>query len=151
MHLDWGWKTHCTKNKGLENNSKLEMSHITGFHRCLVVRSLPVNAGVMGLIPGSGWPPWKGSGNTLQNSCLGNPPWTREVWWATKIWTWLSNWAQYGGGLVIKSYSTLGTPWTIACKAPLSMGFSRQEYWSGLPFPPPGDLPNLGIEPTAPA
>ena len=35
------------------------------------------------------------------------------------------------------------TPWTIACQAPLSMGFSRQEYWSGLPFPSPGDLPNL--------
>ena len=33
------------------------------------------------------------------------------------------------------------TPWTVACQAPLSMGFSRQEYWSGLPFPPPGDLP----------
>ena len=34
-------------------------------------------------------------------------------------------------------------------QAPLSMGFSRQEYWSGLPFPPPGDLPNLGIEPAS--
>ena len=39
------------------------------------------------------------------------------------------------------------TPWTIAYQAPLSMGFSRQEYWSGLPFPSPGDLPDLGIEP----
>ena len=37
------------------------------------------------------------------------------------------------------------TPWTVACQAPLSMGFSRQEYWSGLPCPPPGDLPNPGI------
>ena len=36
------------------------------------------------------------------------------------------------------------TPWTVARQAPLSMGFSRQEYWSGLPFPPPGDLPNPG-------
>ena len=34
----------------------------------------------------------------------------------------------------------------VVCQAPLCMGFSRQEYWSGLPFPPPGDLPNLGIE-----
>ena len=42
-------------------------------------------------------------------------------------------------------------PWTIACKAPLSMGFIRQEYWSGLPFPSPGDLPNPGIEPGCPA
>ena len=38
------------------------------------------------------------------------------------------------------------TPWTIACQAPLSMEFFRQEYWSGLPFPSPGDLPNPGIE-----
>ena len=41
------------------------------------------------------------------------------------------------GGLVAKSYLTLETPWTTACQAPLSMGFSRQEYWSGLPFPSP--------------
>ena len=41
------------------------------------------------------------------------------------------------------------TPWTVACHAPLSMGFSRQEYWSGLPFPSPGDLPDPGIEPTS--
>ena len=38
------------------------------------------------------------------------------------------------------------TPWIVARQAPLSMGFSRQEYWSGLPCPPPGDLPNLGIK-----
>ena len=38
------------------------------------------------------------------------------------------------------------TPWTVARQALLFMGFSRQEYWSGLPFPPPGDLPDLGIE-----
>ena len=39
------------------------------------------------------------------------------------------------------------TPWTVAYQTPPSMGFSRQEYWSGVPFPPPGDLPNAGIEP----
>ena len=39
------------------------------------------------------------------------------------------------------------TPWTVSCQAPLSMGFSRQEYWTKLPFPPPGDLPDPGIEP----
>ena len=38
------------------------------------------------------------------------------------------------------------TPWTVAYQAPLSMGFSRQEYWSGVPFPSPGDLPGPGIE-----
>jgi len=40
-------------------------------------------------------------------------------------------------------------PWTVARQAPLSMGFSRQEYWRGLPLPPPGDLPNPGIERTS--
>ena len=39
------------------------------------------------------------------------------------------------------------TLWTVACQAPLSMGFSKQEYWSGLPCPDPGDLPNTGIKP----
>ena len=42
------------------------------------------------------------------------------------------------------------TPWTVACQSPMSMGCSRQEYWSGLPFPSPGDLPNPGIKPTFP-
>ena len=42
------------------------------------------------------------------------------------------------------------TPWTVAYQAPPSMGFSRQEYWSGVPFPSPGDLPNSGIEPWSP-
>ena len=41
------------------------------------------------------------------------------------------------------------TSWTVACQAPLSMGFSRQEYWRGLPFPPPGDLPDSGIKPAS--
>ena len=41
------------------------------------------------------------------------------------------------------------TPWTVACQRPLSMEFSRQEYWTELPFPTPGDLPNPGIEPTS--
>jgi len=39
------------------------------------------------------------------------------------------------------------TPWTVAHQAPLPLGFSKKEYWSGLPFPFPGDLPNPGIEP----
>ena len=43
------------------------------------------------------------------------------------------------------------TPWTVACQAPLSIGFPRQKYWSGLPFPNPGDLPDPGIEPVSPA
>ena len=43
------------------------------------------------------------------------------------------------------------TPWTVACQAPPSVGFSRQEYWSGLPFPSPGDIPDPGIKPGSPA
>ena len=43
------------------------------------------------------------------------------------------------------------TPWTVTYQVPPSMGFSRQEYWSGLPFPSPGDLPDPGIEPRSPA
>ena len=46
--------------------------------------------------------------------------------------------------------SDLATPWTGAHQAPLSIKFSRQEYWSGLPFPSPGGLPNPGIEPGSP-
>ena len=56
-----------------------------------------------------------------------------------------------GGAVVAKSHLTLATPWTVAHQPPLSMGFSRQEYSSGLPFPSPEDLPNPGIEPRTPA
>ena len=56
-----------------------------------------------------------------------------------------------GGGLGTKLCLTLLTPRTIACQAPLSMGFPRQEYWSGLPFPSPGNLPNPEIKPVCPA
>ena len=49
-----------------------------------------------------------------------------------------------GGGFIAKLCPTLATPWTVAWQAPLSVGFSRQEYWSGLPFPSPGDLPDPG-------
>ena len=52
---------------------------------------------------------------------------------------------------VAQLYMTLATPWTVAHQAPLSMGLSQREYWNGLPFPPPGDLPDPGIEPVSPA
>ena len=48
-------------------------------------------------------------------------------------------------------YQLFAILWTIACQAPLSMGFSRQEYWSGLLCPPPGDLLDPGLEPRSPA
>ena len=56
-----------------------------------------------------------------------------------------------GAGLVAQPCLTLVAPWTVARQAPLSVGFSRQEYWSGLPFPSPGNLPDPGIEPRSPA
>ena len=52
-------------------------------------------------------------------------------------------------GSVLSDYFV--TPWTVASKAPLSMEFSRQVHWSGLPFPTPGNLPDLGFEPVSPA
>ena len=55
------------------------------------------------------------------------------------------------GGLLAKLCWTLAPPWTVAHQAPLSMEFSRQEYWSGLPFSSPGDLSDPGIEPGSPA
>ena len=54
----------------------------------------------------------------------------------------------------VQSLSRVGlfaTQWTVACQAPLSMDFSRQEYWNGLPFPSSGNLPNPGIKPRSPA
>ena len=56
-----------------------------------------------------------------------------------------------GGGLVAKLCPTLATLWTVAHQAPLSIGFSRQKYWSGLPFPSPEGLSDPGIEPRSPA
>ena len=55
------------------------------------------------------------------------------------------------GGLVAQTCPTLVTPWTAARQAPLSMEFSKQEYWSGLPCPSPGDLPDPGVKPRSPA
>ena len=49
---------------------------------------------------------------------------------------------------VLSHVQLFASPWTVACQAPLSIEFSRQEYWSWLPFPPPGDHPFPGIEPT---
>ena len=55
-----------------------------------------------------------------------------------------------GAVCVLSGVRLFATPWTVAHQAPLSMKFSRQEYWSGLPFPPPGGLPDPGIEPASP-
>ena len=63
-------------------------------------------------------------------------------------WWWLTPLLYYRERKrVLSCVQLFVTPWTVACQAPLSMGFSRQEYWSGLPFPSPGELPDPGIEP----
>ena len=129
------------------------------------------NAGDLGSIPGLGRFP--GEGNDNPSSTLAwKIPWTEELGagycpWGHKesdtterlhfsfhmVGTALA--MRIGGGLVAKSclsnLMTLATSWTVACQAPLSMGFSRQEYWSGLPFSSPGDLPDPGIKPRSPA
>ena len=76
----------------------------------------------------------------LLSWCYGSTAWIPLAFVRGKKWKW-------------KSFSPVWlfeTPWTVACQAPLSMGFPRQEYWSGVPFPSPGDLPDPGIEPTSP-
>ena len=52
---------------------------------------------------------------------------------------------------LLSGVQLFATPWTVACQAPLSMRFSRQEYWSRLLIPSPGDLPDPGMEPVSPA
>ena len=75
----------------------------------------------------------------LQESVMEREAWRAVVHGVTKSQTGLSDWTEL--------FMTL---WSVAHQTPLSMGFFRQEYWSGLPFPSPGNLPNPGIEPTSP-
>ena len=81
--------------------------------------------------------------------------WTLETFWLSGIS--LILWVKYCACMHVCVLSCFGrvwlsvTPWTVAHQAPLSMGFSRQEHWSGLPFPSPGDLSDPGIEPEPPA
>ena len=69
----------------------------------------------------------------------------------TSLRRWYRSWDENMLCLVTQSCPTLANPRTVARQASLSMGFSRQEYWCGLPCPPPGDLPNPGIKPRSPA
>ena len=121
----------------------------------------------------------EGNGNPLQCSCLENPR-DGGAWWAAVYGVaqsqtglkWHSSSRGFlqvpllrfpdreGGNLKdtlkvkVKSFSCVrlfATPWTVTHQAPPSMGFSKQEYWSGLPFPSPGDLPHPGIEPRSPS
>ena len=73
---------------------------------------------------------------------------------ARVIETWAQNWHKVTSSAcehaqLLSRVRLFVTPWTVACQAPLSMGFSRQDCWNGLPCPPPGDLPDPGFKPTS--
>ena len=119
------------------------------------------NAGDRGSIPRWGRSPGEGNGKPLQYSCLENPM-DGEAWWATvhgvtKSRTWLSDFTSlhfHPNRCESVNHSIMSdsvTPWTVACQVPLSMGFSRQEYWKRWPFLSLGNLPNPGIEPRSTA
>ena len=96
------------------------------------VKASASNAGDLGLIPGSGRSPGEVNGNQINTSIF------VFEYCAAK--------------LLLSHFSHVQlcvTQWTAAHQAPLLMGFSRQEYWSGLPCPPPGDLPNPEIKPAS--
>ena len=129
----------------------------------LVVKNPPANAvdiRDVGLIPGLGRYPGVGNGYPLQYSCLESSI-GRGACWAivhgvAKSWTWLKRSSaaltSYPLSLCVFSHVWLfATPWIIACQDTLFMGLCRQEYWSGLPFPHPRDLPDPGIELTSPS
>ena len=107
------------------------------------------NVGDPSSIPGVGRSPGEGSSNPLQYSCLENPigrgTWQATVYKVTKSQTRLN---EFTFTFQLLSYVWLFVaPWTVVHQAPPSMEFSRQENWNWLPFPSPGNLPNLGIEP----
>ena len=114
------------------------------------------NARDSGSIPGSGRSPREGHGNPLQGSCLENPM-DRGAWWAsvhgvtesnaTNTFTFMALHVALSLSIVSDSLWPQGLkPTRLLCP----WGFSRQEYWSGLPCPPPGDLPNTGIKSRSP-
>ena len=131
----------------------------TNFCYCYWIRLPGQETRDMGLMPWSGRAPGEGNGNPLQYSCLENSM-DKGAWWATvhgvaKSWY---GWAHtHSMWLVVVWCYSLSclrlfvTQWTVAHQAPLSIEFSRQGSWSGLPFPSPGDLPNSGIKPRSPA
>ena len=102
----------------------------------------------------------EGNGNPLQYSCLENPrdggAWWAAIYGVAQSLTQLKRLSSSSNmhACMLSRFSRVwhfAILWTVACQAPLSMGFSRQEYWSGLPCPPPGDLPDPGISLTSPA
>ena len=115
-----------------------------------VVKSSAYNAGDLGSIPGLGRSPGEGNGNPFQYSCLENPL-DRGAWWATVHEVTQEPDMREQLNKQLSHIQLFVTPWTVAHQATLSVGFPRREYWSGLSYLFPGDLPDLGIEFTSPA
>ena len=132
------------------------LSYFRGDFPCSSVgKEFACSVGDLGSIPGLGRPPGEGNGNPLQNPCLENLM-DRGAWWAIVhgVVKSRNRLNKHALKLKVKSLSRVrlfATPWVVAYQASPSVGFSRREYWSGLPFPSPGDLPNPEIEPASPA
>ena len=86
----------------------------------------------------SSWYKWK-----LQPNLYENVSYRLSKYISENKTSWMKGWS-------LNLVWFFATPWTLTYQTPLSIGFSRQEYWSGLPFPSPGDLPDLGIKPVSP-
>ena len=141
--------------------------YIWGFSSGSAGKEFACNVGDLGSIPGLGRCPGEGKGYPLQYSGLENSMGC-IVCGAAKSWTWLSDFhfrwlyiyiwwmekmwlCRYIVVELLSCVQLFATPWTIAHYAPLSLGFLRQKYWSGLLFPFLGDILDLGIEPTSSA
>ena len=138
----------------LENEHPLEVPNSPGSERLLQGKGTHRNHSVW-----SFHDPWR-------NSIWNGPPIVRVRDWLRNLGSWLLGGVPFFhlAVLLVRRYihipiypyiaqscSLFVTPWTVAHQASPSMGFSRQEYWSGLPFPPPGDLPDPGIKLRSPA
>ena len=84
----------------------------------------------------------------LRTECSLSPPWQNPIAGAPMH---TLSWRVHVRACTLGRVQLFGTPRTVAPQAPLSLGFPRQEYWNGLPFPSPGDLPNSGTKPMSPA
>ena len=125
------------------------------------------SAGDQSSILGLGWYPGEGNGYPLhflpgeihgQRSLVGYRQWNHKesdmAEWLTlslSLFTFLHSFLWRSCVCVLSHVWLFVTPWTVTHQAPLSMELPRQEYWNGLPFPPPGDLPDPGVKYTSPA